>query len=511
MVSIAKIRIIFRKSKKNPKKANFYTNFADDMETDSTLQLQDMVKAVSGVLTDYVMVTVLLIAAVYFTVVTRGVQFRMVGEMLRLLVKSGKKSNDVRREDAPAHGTISSFQAFALSIASRVGTGNLAGVATAIALGGPGAVFWMWVIALFGASSAFVESTLAQLFKVKGEKSFMGGPAYYILKGLHQRWWAVTFAVLITLTFGFAFNSVQSNTVADAFEACFAFPKEWMAVILSALTLIIIWGGVQRVSRFSEIVVPVMAIAYILLAIVIICMNFNRIPEIFTMIFRSAFGMEQALGGTLGAAMVMGIKRGLFSNEAGEGSTPNAAATASVTHPVKQGLIQSLGVYTDTMLVCTATAFIILCSGVFDQGHDGIVLTQRAIDAELGGGHQYGSIFVCVAIFFFAFTSIIANYYYGETNIRFICNNDRLIDVYRLLVGVVVYVGGVTTLDLVWGFADITMAMMTLCNLAAIFALGKYAVRLLKDYMAQRRAGIDPVYHADTIPEIADETECWDK
>lgn len=479
------------------------------MGTDYSIYLQDIVDKVSGVLTDYVMVTVLLIAAVYFTAVTRGVQFRMAGEMLRLLVKSGKRDNDKREDDAPAHGTISSFQAFALSIASRVGTGNLAGVATAIALGGPGAVFWMWVIALFGASSAFIESTLAQLFKVKGKNSFMGGPAYYILKGLHKRWWAVTFAVLITLTFGFAFNSVQSNTVADAFEACFAFPKEWMALILTALTLVIIWGGVQRVSRFSEIVVPVMAIAYILLAIVIICMNINRIPEIFSMIFKSAFGLEQALGGTIGAAMVMGIKRGLFSNEAGEGSTPNAAATASVTHPVKQGLIQSLGVYTDTMLVCTSTAFIILCSGVWGQGHDGIVLTQRAIDAELGGSHQYGSIFVCVAIFCFAFTSIIANYYYGETNIRFICNNDRLIDVYRLLVGAVVYVGGVTSLDLVWGFADITMAMMTLCNLAAIFALGKYAVRLLGDYVSQRRAGIDPVYRSSTIPEIADETECW--
>ena len=479
------------------------------MGTGYSIYLQDIVDKVSGVLTDYVMVTVLLIAAVYFTAVTRGVQFRMAGEMLRLLVKSGKRDNDKREDDAPAHGTISSFQAFALSIASRVGTGNLAGVATAIALGGPGAVFWMWVIALFGASSAFVESTLAQLFKVKGKNSFMGGPAYYILKGLHKRWWAVTFAVLITLTFGFAFNSVQSNTVADAFEACFAFPKEWMALILTALTLVIIWGGVQRVSRFSEIIVPVMAIAYILLAIVIICMNINRIPEIFSMIFKSAFGLEQALGGTIGAAMVMGIKRGLFSNEAGEGSTPNAAATASVTHPVKQGLIQSLGVYTDTMLVCTSTAFIILCSGVWGQGHDGIVLTQRAIDAELGGGHQYGSIFVCVAIFCFAFTSIIANYYYGETNIRFICNNDRLINLYRLLVGGVVYVGGVTSLDLAWGLADITMAMMTLCNLAAIFALGKYVVRLLGDYVSQRRAGIDPVYRSSTIPEIADDTECW--
>ena len=315
------------------------------------MTIQEAVGYVSGILTDYVMVSVLLVAALFFTYITRGVQFRMAGEMLRLLMISGRRDNDTRKDDSPANGTISSFQAFALSIASRVGTGNMAGVATAIALGGPGAVFWMWVIALLGASSAFVESTLAQLFKVKGDKSFMGGPAYYIQKGLHKRWWAVTFAVLITLTFGFAFNSVQSNTISDAFNACFGFPRGWMAALLAAMTLVIIWGGVQRVSRFSELVVPVMAIAYILLALVIVVMNIGRIPEIFGLIVSNAFGFDSAMGGTVGAAMVMGVKRGLFSNEAGEGSTPNAAATASVTHPVKQGLIQALGVYTDTLIV----------------------------------------------------------------------------------------------------------------------------------------------------------------
>ncbi|MDE5903728.1 sodium:alanine symporter family protein [Duncaniella sp.] len=472
--------------------------------------LQNAVNAVSSVLTDYVLVTVLLIVAVFFTIRTRGVQFRMAGEMLHLLVRSGKRDNDRRKNDAPAHGNISSFQAFALSIASRVGTGNLAGVASAIALGGPGAVFWMWVIAILGAASAFVESTLAQLFKVKGDKSFRGGPAYYILKGLHKRWWAVTFAVLITLTFGFAFNSVQSNTISDALNASFAIPREATAGVLCLLTLAIICGGVQRISRVSEIVVPVMAIAYIVLALVIIAMNIGRFPEIMMLIVSNAFGADEILGGSVGAAMVMGIKRGLFSNEAGEGSTPNAAATASVSHPVKQGLIQTLGVYTDTLLVCTATAFIILCSGTYTGGHDGIVLTQQAIDAGLGGGHRFGSIFVSVAIFFFAFTSIIANYYYGETNIRFIRNSDLAVRIYRLLVAAIVYAGAVVSLDLVWGFADITMALMTLCNLAAIIMLGKYAMRLLKDYQDQKRAGKDPVYRSSTIPEIASETECWE-
>ena len=470
--------------------------------------MEQIVTAVSGVLSDYVLVVTLLLAAIYFTIRTRGVQFRMIGEMCRLLVKSGIKDvPDAESEHKHMH--VSSFQAFAISIASRVGTGNLAGVATAIAIGGPGAVFWMWLIALLGASSAFVESTLAQLFKVKGEKSWRGGPAYYIQKGLHRRWWAVTFAVLITLTFGFAFNTVQSNTVASAFNECFSFPREWMAIILTVLTLAVIFGGIRRISRFSEIVVPVMAIAYIILAVVIVILNIGRIPEILAMIVENAFGVGQAAGGAVGIGIIMGIKRGLFSNEAGEGSTPNAAATASVSHPVKQGLIQSLGVYTDTLLICTATAFIILCSGLFPEGHDGIVLTQKAIDAELGGGHNYGSIFVSVAILFFAFTSIVANYYYGETNIRFIRNSDLLVNVYRLLVGIVVYLGAIMSLDLVWGFADITMALMTLCNLAAILCLGKYAIRLLKDYMKQRKEGKDPVYHSSTIPEIADETTAW--
>lgn len=469
--------------------------------------MEKIVTAVSGVLTDYVLVGTLLCAAIFFTVITRGVQFRMVGEMCRLLVKSGKRSSDGCR--VHSHGSVSSFQAFAISIASRVGTGNLAGVATAIAIGGPGAVFWMWVIALLGASSSFVESTLAQLFKVKGEGAFRGGPAYYIQKGLGKRWWAVTFAVLITITFGFAFNTVQSNTIASAFDECFSFPREWMALILSLLTLVIVFGGIKSISRFSEVVVPVMAIAYIVLALVIVVMNIGRIPEILLMIVENAFGVGQAAGGAVGMGMIMGIKRGLFSNEAGEGSTPNAAAVATVSHPVKQGLIQALGVYTDTLVICTATAFIILCSGMFLEGHDGIVLTQKAIDAELGGGHQYGSIFVSLAILFFAFTSIIANYYYGETNIRFIRDNNLLIGIYRLLVGVVVYLGAVMSLDLVWGFADITMALMTLCNLVAIVMLGKYAVVLLKDYVRQKKNGKDPEYHSSTIPSIASETECW--
>lgn len=471
--------------------------------------MEDIISGINSIFTDYIMVAALLLVALFFTIRTKGVQFRMVGEMCRLLVSSGKRDEaDVKGEN-PKHGSVSSFQAFTLSIAARVGTGNLAGVATAIAVGGPGAIFWMWVIAFLGASSAFIESTLAQLYKVRGENSFRGGPAYYIQKGIGQRWWAVTFAILITLTFGFAFNTVQSNTIASAFEQSFAFPKEYMAIILALLTLIIVFGGIRSISRFSEIVVPIMAIAYVILAVVIVCMNLHRVPEIMNIIVSHALGFSQAAGGAIGMGISMGIKRGLFSNEAGEGSTPNAAATATTSHPVKQGLIQTLGVYTDTLLICSATAFIILSSGLYIEGHDGIVLTQKAIDSNLGGGHNYGSIFVSLAILFFAFTSIIANYYYGETNIRFIKDNKVLVGLYRLAVGGIVYLGGVMSLNMVWGFADITMALMTLCNLAAIVVLGKYAIILLKDYCRQRKEGKDPVYTSDIIPEIADETECW--
>lgn len=463
----------------------------------------DIINTLNDWLWSYLLIGLLLVAAVWFTVKSRGVQFRMFGEMWRLLANSGKREGDSGKD---SHHTVSSFQAFAVSIASRVGTGNLAGVATAIAVGGAGAVFWMWVIALLGSASAFVESTLAQLYKVKGENSFKGGPAYYIQKGLGKRWWAVTFAVLITITFGLAFNSVQANTITAAARVSFGWDPAIVGAIISVMTLVVIFGGIQRISRFSEVVVPVMAIAYILLAITVIAMNAGKIPEVFSMIFREAFTGSAALGGGIGSAVMMGIKRGLFSNEAGEGSAPNVAATASVSHPVKQGLLQTLAVFTDTLLICTCTALIILFSGVLGNGESGIALTQSALEAEVGG---IGGTFVAVAIFFFAFTSIVSNYYYGETNLQFISGKKWVIPAYRLTVGGMVMAGAITSLEAAWAMADICMGLMTLCNLLAIFLLGKYAMRLLKDYQAQRKAGKNPVYYSSTIPEISDETECW--
>lgn len=465
-----------------------------------------MIDAINDFLWTYVLVAVLLGAGLWFTIRTRGVQFTYLREMARLLVRSGRKYDRKTDLHQPKGKTISSFQAFAVSLASRVGTGNIAGVAIAIAMGGPGAVFWMWVVAIIGSSNAFIESTLAQLFKVRGDHSYRGGPAYYISKGIGSRWYAVAFAILITVTFGLAFNSVQANTIALAFENTFGTGTIVTAVVLTLLTLVIIFGGIQRIARFNEWLVPVMALFYILLALYVVATRISMFPHIVRLIFDNAFGLDQAMGGSIGMAMIMGVKRGLFSNEAGEGSTPNAAATAAVSHPVKQGLIQTLGVYVDTLVVCTATAFIILCSGLYDTGLTGIVLTEAALSCEIGVFAKY---FLTAAIAMFAFSSIVANYYYGETNLQFISGSRALIVGFRLLVGVIVFLGSLAALDLVWALADITMALMTLCNIIAILILGRYAIRCLDDYRRQRRQGLDPQYRSSTIPSIEKETECW--
>lgn len=448
----------------------------------------------------YFLIGALILCGLYFTIRTRFVQFTMVGEMMRLLTDgAGDKK----------HKHISSFQAFAVSVATRVGTGNLAGVATAIAVGGPGSVFWMWMIALIGGATAFVESTLAQLYKRRHGESFIGGPAYYILHGVHCRWMAVVFAILITLTFGLSYNSIQSNTICSALNHAFGFNKLVVGVILAAVGTFIAFGGIRRVAHVSSIVVPVMAIGYFILALVVVLMNVDKIPHVFRLIIDSAFGLEQFAGGVLGVTMMVGIKRGLFSNEAGEGSAPNVAATAHVTHPVKQGLVQALGVYTDTMLVCSCTAFIILISGLYtDPSLNGIALTQSALNSEIG---SMGTIFVAIAIFLFAFSSIIGNYYYGEANIRFLTDKPWVITVFRIISGtVMVLFGAVASLEMVWSLGDVCMALLTACNLVAIAILGRYAFRLLDDYRRQKRDGIkDPVFHASTLPEVIPDLDTW--
>lgn len=470
-----------------------------------------IITEVNDFLWTYILIAVLVGCGLWFTWRTRFVQFRMLHEMIRLLGDSSVKH--------PGHKHISSFQAFAVSVATRVGTGNLAGVATAIAIGGPGAVFWMWIIALIGSATAFVESTLAQLFKLRHKDSFIGGPAYYIQKGMHNRWMSALFAILITITFGLSYNSIQSNTICQAMNEAFGWNQVLTGIVLVMMSLAIVFGGIQRIAKVSSVIVPVMAIGYFILAFVIVLMNIHLMPHVFKVIISNAFGLEQITGGGLGATMMNGIKRGLFSNEAGEGSAPNVAATASVSHPVKQGLIQALGVFTDTLLVCSCTAFIILISGLYSHPElNGIALTQSALQSEIGSS---GPIFIAIAIFLFAFSSIIGNYYYGEANIRFLFgrkeenNNGKLksiLFIYRLCSGgVLVMFGALASLEIVWNLGDLCMALLTACNLIAILVLGKYAFKLLKDYQQQKKNGIkDPIFHRSQLPEIENELECWE-
>lgn len=477
------------------------------------MELNELISSVNDAVWGYVLIAALVSCGLWFTWRTRFVQFRMVGEMIRLLTDSAIDTVETQvKENAAGERSkhISSFQAFAVSVATRVGTGNLAGVASAIAIGGPGAVFWMWIIALIGSATAFVESTLAQLFKQKHKDSFIGGPAYYIQRGLHQRWMAVLFAVLITCQFGLSNNSIQSNTICGAMQEAFGWPPIWVGSGLAVIALFIVFGGIQRIAQVCAVLVPVMAIGYIVLALVVIVMNIGLIPHVFKAIVLNAFGIQQMAGGGIGVAIMSGVKRGLFSNEAGEGSAPNVAATASVTHPVKQGLIQALGVFTDTLLVCSCTAFIILISGLYQTpGLNGIALTQSALQSEVGA---VGPIFVAIAIYLFAFSSIIGNYYYGEANIRFITSNTTVMTVYRIFsAGVMVIFGAMASFELVWNIVDFFMAFLTACNLTAIILLGRYVFRLLDDYRKQKKQGIkDPVFHRSQIPELENELECWE-
>ena len=471
--------------------------------------LNELITWINDAIWTYVLIGALVMCGLWFTWKTKGVQFRMIGEMFRLLADSAVSGTDNLSDTNAKHKHISSFQAFAVSVATRVGTGNLAGVATAIAIGGPGAVFWMWVIALIGSATAFVESTLGQLFKQRHKDSFIGGPAYYIRKGLHKEWMAYLFAVLITITFGLSYNSIQSNTICGAMQEAFGCDPLVVGVILSALALGIVFGGIHRIANVSAVLVPLMAIGYFLLAVVIVVMNIHLVPHVLKVIVTDAFGLQQGMGGAIGATIMNGVKRGLFSNEAGEGSAPNVAATATVSHPVKQGLIQALGVFTDTLLVCSCTAFVILVSGLYDVPElNGIALTQAALGKEIG---SYGPVFIAVAITLFAFSSIIGNYYYGEANIRFMTSNTMVLTAYRIFSGgVFVMVGALASLEFVWNLGDLCMAFLTACNLVSIVTLGKYVFRLLDDYRRQKRNGIkEPTFHRSQLPEIEKDIECW--
>ncbi|APH17134.1 amino acid carrier family protein [Clostridium sporogenes] len=465
--------------------------------------LENFISVLNNYLWSYILIALLITLGLFFSFKSKFVQIRYFKEMFRLLGEGASKSG---REKHKGKKGVSSFQAFCISTASRVGTGNLAGVAIAIASGGPGAVFWMWLIALIGGASSFVESTLAQIYKVEDEHGFRGGPAYYMEKALNKKWMGIIFSILITISYGLVFNSVQANTISLAFEQAFGVNTLIIGLILAVLTSLIIFGGVKRIARASEIIVPIMAITYVIVALFVILKNIGSIPTIFSLIIENAFGIKQVVGGGLGAAVLMGIKRGLFSNEAGMGSAPNAAATANVTHPAKQGLIQTLGVFTDTILICSATSFIVLISGSYLKSDlTGIQLTQTALSSQVG---SWGNTFIAICIFLFAFSSVIGNYYYGETNIEFLKGSKTSLFLYRICVIGMVIFGSIAKIQIVWDMADLFMGFMAIINLIAITMLSKIAFAALKDYDRQKKQGIEPVFYADSI-EGLNNIECW--
>ncbi|CAL9586966.1 Amino-acid carrier protein AlsT [Nocardiopsis dassonvillei] len=470
--------------------------------------LNSAIVGLNDVLWAYLVIPLLAIVGVYFTVRSGAVQIRLLPEMLRSLRSDPETAPDGRR-------AISAFQAFSISAASRIGTGNIVGVAVAIALGGPGAVLWMWLMGIVMGSAAFVESTLAQLFKVRDRAGFRGGPAYYMTLGLKARWMGVLFAVAIIFTFGFAFNAVQANSIAGAVSgsvstATGAQAPGWIApavgAALAVLAALVIFGGVRRIAHVAQTLVPFMALTYLVIGVVVVAMNIDQVPAVLSDIVASAFGLREFGAAGVGTAIMMGIRRGLFSNEAGMGSAPNAGATASVSHPVKQGLVQTLGVYFDTLVICSVTAFIILVSDPVYGEEVGAELTQRALEANLGSWALH---LLTVIIFLLAFTSLVGNYYYGESNLRFLTGLPAALPVYRAAVVAMVFLGAVASLDLVWSFADVTMGLMAVINLVAIAPLGALALRLLADYREQRRRGLDPVFTRDRMPDVTG-IECWE-
>ncbi|MBY6059943.1 sodium:alanine symporter family protein [Microbacterium esteraromaticum] len=467
--------------------------------------LNDIVLFLGDRLWTWAVLPVVVLLGVYFTVRSGVVQFRLIPEMFRTLTNRTPTDADGRPQ------SVSAFQAFTISAASRVGVGNIAGVGTAIAIGGPGAVFWMWTMAFIGGASSFIESTLGQLFKVRDADGFRGGPAYYMQHGLKARWMGIVFAVILIVCFPFAFSSLQANTISATVSSSFGGDVGWIpwvvGIALAVLTGLVIFGGVRRIAHVTQAVVPSMALLYLLVGLVIVALNIEQLPAVFASIYTQAFGFNEVVGAALGTIIMTGVKRGMFSNEAGLGSAPNAGASAAVTHPVKQGLVQTLGVYFDTFLVCTITAFIILVATPDLAGAErGIVLTQAAIVSSLG---EWSNVLLSIVIFLLAFSSILGNYYYGESNIEFITTRRSVLTAYRSLAVVAIFVGSIASADLIWNTADGVMGIMALVNLIAIALLSGVAFRLLRDFLDQRRAGLDPVFTRERMPDVTG-IQCWE-
>ena len=479
------------------------------METATTF-VED---SLNGVLWNIVPVF-LIAAGVYFGFRTLFVQIRLIPDMLKAVAETPKGKDREGRDLDEEYGGVSAFKAFTISAASRVGTGNIAGVALAISIGGPGSVFWMWLLALLGGATAFVESTLAQLWKTKdAEGNYHGGPAYYMTRGLGWRPLAVLFSAFLALTYGFVYNAIQTNSITAAIETSVgndsALVKSAVAGVLAILTALVIFGGVTRIASWTQVIVPFMAGAYIIMGVVVLVVNWREIPAMFELIVTHALGLKEVAGAGVWLAFTQGMRRGLFSNEAGMGSAPNAAASATVSHPVKQGLVQTLGVYFDTLLVCTITAFIVLLGPAVSYGMDdvqGVSLTQSALADSLGDWSAHA---ITAILFFLAFSSVIGNYYLAQTNLEYLTESKSALNVFRLVVIGFVIFGAFGSVPLVWALGDTMAGLLAIFNIVAIVPLGGVALKLLKNFNDQRRKGIDPVFHREMLPELKN-VEYWD-
>ena len=472
-------------------------------EREEKKMFAEIINTLSDLLYSYILIILLLAVGIWFTFRTRFVQFRMFVESLRVVAQPGDDEKG-----------LSSFQALMVSTASLVGTGNIAGISTAICLGGAGAVFWMWLTAILGSASAFIESTLAQIYKHRAEDgSSYGGPAYYIQAALKKHWIGVLFAVVLIMTYMGGFNLVASFNIADSFRAYDFFNEKTTPVIIGVFLALIfaasIFGGSKQISKITGVLVPLMGIFYLGVSLFIVVIHYHAIPKMFADIFGNAFDIQAIFGGFAGSCVMQGIKRGLFSNEAGVGSAPNAAASASVSHPVKQGLVQMLSVFIDTILICSATAFMLLCSGVAPaEDMAGMKWVQAAASNSLGG---FGTIFITIALCLFAFTTLIGNFYYAEMGLKFLCGRKPgkiLITCFRIIAALIVLVGATMEFGLVWNTADVLMGLMALINLPVILILGGPAIRAMQDYIKQKKAGKNPVFRAADI-QLKNKTDFW--
>lgn len=459
-----------------------------------------MLNVVNDLLWGKILIAALIILGLTFTLGTRFIQFRYFGRMFRVLTTAFK-----HKDMQP-----SSYETLMLSTAGRVGAGNIGGVAVAITLGGPGAIFWMWLVGLIGMATSLFECTLAQTYKIKeSDGHYRGGPAFYITRGLGQKWIAVIFSILLTITFGFAFVALQSYTVATSVADAFNIPTLYTGIAMAVILGLIIFGGVHRIVKVADVLVPIMALGYIGIALLVIIINITELPDVLALIFRNAFGLDQAVGGGIGAAILQGVKRGLFSNEAGLGSSPNVAAIAEVSHPVEQGIVNALGVFIDTLVICTCTAAIILLAdieNVADMG--GIALTQHALALHVG---DWGRQFVSLSLFLFAFTSIMYNYYLGETGANFFSrqNNATFLILRVLTLGLVVW-GSIQDLSTIFSFADITMGCLAILNLTVLALMFKKTLRILNDFDEQLKSGNEePVFLAEKFPDLNIDSAVW--